>query len=253
MKSKSTIYVGTGAAALVGLGMLFTVLVPGPSDSSNTLDAEEGDHGTVVVSGEGEVSIDPDLAYVRLGAEAVHGSADEAQNDVTESVESVRSALSDVGVGDEQIETVQYHVQPQRQPDEGEEEYRAHHIIEIEYEDIDGVGELIDIATEAGANQIQQTRFTLDDPTEAEQEAAQLAIENTEPRAEALAEGAGKARGEIVQIIDQEAQVEVPTEDMAQEEVAEDAIDADQGEGTTEIEAGQIEVVQRVDAVYRLE
>ncbi|MFB4164004.1 SIMPL domain-containing protein [Alteribacillus sp. JSM 102045] len=171
----------------------------GETDSVN--EEEKMEEGTIVVRGEGRVSATPDRAHIRLGAEAVDASADEAQSKVSEQMNAVRDQLDAFVVKEDHIQTANVGVYPYHEPgQDGDEQFRAQHILEIEYSDIDNVGELLDAAAEAGANRIEQTRFALQDETEAEQKALQKAVEKTKGKAAAIAESVGKESGEVLQI-----------------------------------------------------
>ncbi|SDI13486.1 SIMPL domain-containing protein [Alteribacillus bidgolensis] len=239
------------AAAVAGAGLLYLSDANGSADDTDAVSAEETvQEGTLVVRGEGNVSVTPDLAHIRLGAEAADSSADKAQSKVSEQMNGVREQLKDFGVEEENIQTANVGVYPYREPgQEGEEQFRAQHILEVEYEEIDNVGELLDAVAKAGANRIEQTRFALQDESEAEQQALQKAIEKTKGKAAAMAESAGKESGEVLQIAEGDAQIQFPMQEVAEEQSA--AQDTAEPNGTS-VEAGEVEVVQYVDVVYQL-
>lgn len=246
----------TGAAvAVLGLVVVFQILFNSADEQHVTVDASDDfQEGTLVVSEVGEISIEPDIAYIRLGAQAVDSSADEAQGQVNERINAVREVLKDHGIEDGDIQTASLNVHPYHQQDpysEGseEEQYLAQHILEVEYRDIGRLGELIDDVSEAGANRIEQTRFALENSEEAEHTAMQQAIEKTVAKADVMAESADRTRGEVLQITDQEAHVEFPTQYHAQEEAA--AMDMDGS--ATNVEAGEVKITQHVTVVYKLQ
>ncbi|MFZ4452648.1 SIMPL domain-containing protein [Salibacterium aidingense] len=246
---KKRLYQALGVtAALVAGGFLYSAVLGGTSvEEADFAEAQSTmQEGTLVVKGTGNVSVEPDLAQLRLGVEATDTSADAAQNQVSERMNAVREQLSAYDIPDENIETASFGVHTDHSQ-EGEEQFRARHILSVEYSDIENVGELLDDVAAAGANQIQQTRFTLEDESEAEQQALQQAIENTAAKAEAMAESAGKSSGDVLQIAESGTQMDLPSREYAQEEAADSA-----GNGGTSIEAGQVEVIQEVDVVYQL-
>ncbi|MGY4691527.1 SIMPL domain-containing protein [Salibacterium sp. K-3] len=236
-------------AALTAGGFLYAAAFGGASSGNSELaEAQTGmQEGTLVVNGEGNVSVEPDLAQLRLGVEATDTSADAAQSTVSKRMNAVREALNEFDIPEENIETASFGVHTDRAPEGGEDQFRARHILSIEYGNIDRVGELLDAAAAAGANQIQQTRFTLEDQSEAEQQALKQAVENTAPKAEAMASGAGKSSGAVLQISESGTQIDLPARNYTQQESAEDS-----SSGGTAIEAGQVEITQRVDVVYEL-
>ncbi|PRO67110.1 SIMPL domain-containing protein [Alkalicoccus urumqiensis] len=237
---------GAAAVAAAVLFLLQAVLPGGESPETNAGAAEEIQAGTLVVEETGEISVTPDVATVHLGARITAETADEAQADVNERMEAVRSALDDYDIPEEDIQTQNVNVMPITNHQSGAEEYQASHQLTVDYRDLDRVGELIDAVSEAGANHITHTQFGLENDEEAEKEALDQAIQNASVRADAMAEAAGRGRGEILQISDSQAQVSLPVqEDMAQEESADAA--------GTEVNAGEITVTQNITIVYELQ
>ncbi|MGM8216410.1 SIMPL domain-containing protein [Bacillaceae bacterium W0354] len=244
---KKLLFASIGLAVLA-LAVIFSQnLTAAKSPASNTtIHAQEGvPMGTIVVSGEGVITADPDIAIVRLGAEMTESSADKAQSAVSEKMKAIRKALTDYGVKESDIETSQFHVNPYGHPDR-EQEFRAYHIISFEYKEIDKVGDLLDVASKAGANIIEPVRFSIEDPTELEHEALKLAIKQTEGKADVMAKTAGKSRGEVLQLAEQGAHINFPMSEFYAMDMAEE-----KSAGTV-IEAGEVKVVARVNVVYRL-
>ncbi|MCM3760208.1 SIMPL domain-containing protein [Alkalihalobacillus oceani] len=239
---------------IIGAAALVLVALSLSSNQATTAEAvSNGQQGTIVVNSVGEVKVEPDMAYVHLGAQALADSAEEAQEQVGKRMTAVRQVLSEHGIKEEDIQTARFNVYPEHQySPNGEttnERYRAQHILRIEYHQIDTVGELIDAASAAGANQIEHTQFALENPEAAEHEAMKQAIEKTRAKADVMAESVGKARGEVLQISDRAAQVHFPTQDFsgARNE------SADSSSVSTVIEAGEVQITQSVDVVYRLQ
>ncbi|MBB5172313.1 SIMPL domain-containing protein [Texcoconibacillus texcoconensis] len=254
MNKKSVWKIGGLTALLVGAGFMYQTTFSHEAEQENPVHAsDEYQEGTLVVSGEGTVTMEPDLAFVQFGVEETHDSADKAQEAVSERINTVRDRLSNLGIEEDQLETVRFNVHPYQprtgQGEESEEQFRAQHILEVEYQDIENVGVLLDEVADAGANRIERTQFTLEDESEAEQQAIKKAIDHTKPKAAAMAESAGKQQGEVLHITDRDARIDIPVQNHGQEEMAYDDAGTDR---STVIDAGEIEVVQHVDVVYEL-
>ncbi|RSL34802.1 DUF541 domain-containing protein [Salibacterium salarium] len=250
MKKRVYQVLGVVSAVVAG-GFLYSAAFGGDSVDEVDLAAAQKtvQEGTLIVRGEGNVMAEPDLAQLRLGVEVTDTSADAAQSTVSEKMKAVREQLNSYDIPEENIETATFGVHPYRTGQEGEKQFRAQHILSVEYSEIDKTGELLDDVAAAGANQIQQTRFTLQDQSELEQQALQQAIENTSEKAQAMAESAGKSSGDVIQISESGTQVDIPMQTYETEESA--AQDSASGAGTS-IEAGQVEITQEVDVVYQL-
>ncbi|WP_416151920.1 SIMPL domain-containing protein [Salipaludibacillus sp. HK11] len=247
-------YAGT-VLAVVGLALVFQMTFGSSSNEPSTLVDASNDFqgGTLAVSEVGEVSLEPDMATIHLGAQAVDTSADEAQSQVNVRINAVRQVLEEYGIDKDDIQTARMSVNPDYQLDpmmadgNGEERFRAEHILEIDFKQIDELGELIDDVSEAGANRIEQTRFALQNSEEAEHEALEQAIEKTISKADVMAQSAGRERGEVLQITDQQAQVNLPMQHYDQSDGM-----MERAESSTVIESGQVTITQRVDVVYEL-
>ncbi len=207
---------------------------------------------TIIASGVGEVSLEPDMAYVQLGAQVVSQTANNAQNELSKKMNSIKKVLKDFGIDDKNVRTAYFHVYPYQEMEaNGEmskvEKYRAEHALEVKFTDIKRLGELIDAASKAGSNRIDQVRFSLQNPEKAQNEALKKAIENAKEKADAMAAAAGKSRGDVLQIADQAAQVQPFYAEQAQF-ANEAAADAE----SMAIETGEINVTQRVDVIYQM-
>ena len=81
--------------------------------------------------------------------------------------------------------------------------YTASNSIEIRTTDIDSVGEIIDIAFAAGANELNAVNFSASNAGEAQQQALALAVENAMTKAQTLADAAGVGIGEVLSLEEQ--------------------------------------------------
>ncbi|MFB5661956.1 SIMPL domain-containing protein [Alteribacillus sp. HJP-4] len=222
------------------------------TNSDSYQKAEAGEEsiqdGTIVVRGEGKISVDPDIAIIHAGAEATDSSAERAQEKVSKNMQAVREQLDAYGITKENRETIHAGVHPEHNStNEGKEQYRAQHVLKIEYEEINSVGELLDDLAAAGANRIDQTQFSLIDQTKAESDALREAVERTKGKAAAMAEAAGKTNGGVIQIAEGEAYSILPENSLA--------MDSAEGTGTepgTLVEAGEVQVIKQVKVVYEL-
>lgn len=167
-------------------------------------DAQE--ERTISVSGSGTASARPDEVAVRLGVETTAETAREAVSENSEQMAAVIDALREGGVREESIQTQMVRLRAQyetvtREPREDRERelvgYTASNIVEARTEDLEAVGQLLDVAVDAGANRIEGLRFELSDPAELLRRAREAAWEDAEEKATQLAELAGVELGEV--------------------------------------------------------
>lgn len=153
--------------------------------------AGEDTPGTIRVSGSGSSSAKATQASLTLGVRTENASADVAVDENAERMNTVLDALEDLGIPEEDIETVSYSVYPQYDYERRETTgYRVVNMVEVTVKDIDLIGEVIDSTTGAGANQIQGISFTLSDEDIANlrEEAYVKALQDAENKAGLIAD-----------------------------------------------------------------
>ena len=156
--------------------------------------AASGGNATVQVSATGQVSVDPDLALVRVAVVAEADTAEGAREAVARDVERMRGALRDAGVPDDAVRTTSFHlsaVYASRDDDREIVGYAATHGFEVET-GVDRPGEVIDVAVSNGATRVDGVTFTLADETRraARTDAIALAMSNARADADAIATAA---------------------------------------------------------------
>lgn len=140
---------------------------------------------TIRVSADATVTVKPDEAEINLGVLTQAETAQAAATQNAQKQEMVISELRKLLGANADIRTIGYSVSPAyRYPKEGGQPsisgYTASNTVQIKTTNLAQVGKIIDMATQAGANNIQALRFTLKD--------------DTAPRAQALREASNKAR-----------------------------------------------------------
>ena len=160
----------------------------------------------VVTTGEGLVQAVPDRAWIMVGAESRADSAREAQRRNAVAMQPVQDKLRAAGVPADAIRTVGYDVQYEwdyvnnKRVGRG---YVARNTIEVRVDNVDRVGELLEIAGGSGATSLGGIRFDLKDRGKLEREALRLAVTDARMKAEAAASGAGRTIDRIIRIDEQ--------------------------------------------------
>jgi len=172
------------------------------------------DAQTFSVVGEGKVTVVPDTAYVDTGitVNAV-ATVDEAQLKINDVNNKIVKALGDLGLQKENITTSNYSIQPNTIWDNGKDKqngFNGNVSISIKISNKELVAKVIDAVTKAGANQVQGTRFVVEDPQKAREEARQKAIDNAKADAQKLAKTLGISLGKITNIAEGSPSVAVP-------------------------------------------
>jgi uncharacterized protein len=220
--------------------------------AQNATDAGEP---TIAVTGVGRVLIAPDRAIVSLGASIEREAARDAQRELDAVMRAAVSAIRELGVAAENLQTSTLSLQPvyAEPPDVSAQDvrrrneprivaYRATNIVHVTIEDVAMVGIVIDAGIEAGVNEIRQLSFRLADDLPYRVTAIERAVEAARQKARAAASALGVQLAEPLEI--RERSVPVPYADL-------DATFA-RSAGATPIEAGEIEIEATVDVTFRI-
>jgi len=146
------------------------------------------------VTGQGKVTIVPDIVTLRLGIEAQEASVAEAQTKATEAMNRAMAALTDNGVAEKDIQTQYFSIRRVTKWDRVKEEevvvgYRVTNMVMAKIRDIDKAGSIIDAVAEAGGDltRIDSVAFSVDDPSDYYEEAREKAMADAKAKAEQLA------------------------------------------------------------------
>ena len=158
----------------------------------------------LIVTGFGEVTVAPDRAHIDVAVEtrAVTAAQSAAQN--ARRVRIVFDTLRARGIAAGDLTTLGYSVNPdyQHMP-RGEavrRGYVATNVVRIETRSLEQVGGLIDAALAAGANRVNEVRFSSTRHAAVRDSATSLAIANARRTAETMARAAGGTLGELVEL-----------------------------------------------------
>jgi uncharacterized protein len=148
--------------------------------------------------GEAEVKAEPDLARIGIAVETRGSAAEAAVEENARLANAVIEALKDFGLAEEEIKTGSYSLYSYREwydeRPEGEQviTYQVTNEIVVTTTRLAEVGEMIDLAVKAGANNINYINFELENPQELQLQALKLATEQAAKKAEAIAESSGE-------------------------------------------------------------
>jgi hypothetical protein len=160
----------------------------------------------IVVVGEAVVQAVPDRAWISVGAESRASSAREAQRRNTELMTPVLEKLRSAGLPPDAIRTIGYDVQYEwdfvnnRRVGRG---YVARNTVELRIDNVERVGEFLEIAAGSGATSLGGVRFDLKDRSQLQQSALRLAVEDARGKAQAVAAAAGRTIDRIIRIEEQ--------------------------------------------------
>ena len=199
----------------------------------------------VTTFGEGVIEVVPDRAWISITAESRAGNPREAQRRNAEAMTPVIDKLKSSGIPAEAIRTAGYDLQQEwdyvnnRRVSRG---YVARTTIDVRVDNVERVGELLEIAVGTGATSVGGIRFDLKDRAKLEREALRMAVAEARARADAAAAGAGMTIERVHRIDAQPfsgGPVPMPKLMMAREQAA-------NADAAPPINAGQIEIRAQV-------
>jgi uncharacterized protein YggE len=245
-----------GGVVVVGLALVlslvgFSSCGEGPTNIG-TVDLNSQQEG-LWVTGEGKVTVTPNLATLSLGVEATAETVAEAQSQAAEAMDSVMTALTDNGVADDDIQTQYFSIYPQtRWDDENNEEivtgYRVTNMVTAKIRDIDNVGAIIDAVAAAGGDltRISNIAFSVDDPSIYYEEARAEAMADAKAKAEQLASLAGIELGKPTYISEGSVSTPVIYRGMDM------AVPAPEVAYPTSVSPGELDITLSVQVAYAI-
>jgi uncharacterized protein YggE len=222
--------------ALVGFAALLMTAIPSPAQNQTS---------GITVTGNAEMTVQPDIAIVTLGVTTEASEAEKAVQENARIANAVVDAIVKAGIAKRDIETSQYSVAPimdyQKVPPVTTG-YKVTNTVRLKVRNLTKVGSLIDTAIGAGANNVQGVGFDIEDPSFFRKEALVKALKKAEADAKLIADTLGVKLGKVVSVSETGPVIIRPTEyGVARAEAT-----------TTPIIPGQVRVTALVTVVYSI-
>lgn len=233
----------------------------------------------LTVSGEGEAKAPPDIARTNVGVEVRAETVDQASAEANQRMAALIAAIKQLGVADRDLRTHSFSIsfepeptppiplqQPQSAPAEAPRGkgapatpapapapqpvvprgfYRASNMLEVTIRNLDNAGRVLQVATNAGANNVWGLSFEIEDPKALAAKARVDAMTEAKKNAAELAKLAGVELGAIISVSESEGSSGPgPMYSMK-------AAMADGG-GEVPVEGGEVVVTHQVLLVYAL-
>ncbi|MEQ9517870.1 MAG: SIMPL domain-containing protein [Parvibaculum sp.] len=160
---------------------------------------------TITVSGEGQISVKPDIAYVQTGVVTQAKTAVDALTANTQAMQAVFNGLKELGIEDRDIRTSQLSINPVYTHEARGTKpvitgYQASNMVSLTLRDLDRVGEALDKIVSLGSNQLHGIRFDVEKPGPLLDAARADAVKDAIRKAKILVSSAGVALGQIITI-----------------------------------------------------
>lgn len=151
---------------------------------------------TIEAVGTGSSSAVPDRAIVTLGAVTEGKSVGAIQQENAVIMHKVSEALKELGIGDDQVGTAQFQIEPVYDYTDGKQTLRGYqvtHLLNVTLHDTSQAGAVIDAAAASGANTVRQVAFEASHPADAQRVALSRAVRDAQDKAAAIASALGVA------------------------------------------------------------
>lgn len=186
---------------LISLTVLSVVVIINQIKQSKYIGQDVVQRSTINVAGVGEVLAKPDLATISFSVITEGETTDGATEENTEKMNAIIEVVKAQGVEDKDIKTTNYSVYPRYDYDDekyfyGDDDrelvgYEVYQTLQVKIRNVDDAGEIIQVATQAGANQVGGLNFIIDDEDSLKAEARELAIKDAKDKAKLLANQLG--------------------------------------------------------------
>jgi uncharacterized protein len=233
--------------ALVLVAMVFLVGCQARAEVTGNSNQQTG----IYVSGEGKVTVTPDVATIQLGVQAKADTVTAAQAQAATAMANLMVALKAGGVAEKDIKTVNFSVQQvtkwdpstQQQVNDG---YMVVNTVNAKVRDVTKAGTVLDSAVAAGGDyvRVNSITFSVDDPILFYDQARQKAVADAQDKAKNLAELAGVKLGKVIYITESNNSPVISPIYRLAEKASSDA--------ATSISPGETEIIIDVQIVYAI-
>ncbi len=166
---------------------------------------------SISANGSGKVTLVPDVAYINIGVHSESETVKAALKDNNTKATAIGDALKALGIEDKDIQTTSFNVYPSQKYDAYSMDYSAtstepvyvymvDNTVSVTVRDLAKLGDALDAAVQAGANNIYGISFDVLDKTEALAQARKLAIQDAKDNAAKIAAEAGITLGDVINV-----------------------------------------------------
>lgn len=210
-------------------------------------------HARVIsVTAEGKINVKPDIAIISLSVVTQSKTVKEVTREGNERMKAVIDAVKKLDINEKDITSTQYNLYPQYfYPEDRKRQlsgYNLNQKLRIKVRDLTKVEEVLDGGIAAGANQVGQLTFDIDDPSEIKKEAREMAFATAKEKAEDMAKAAGVKLGRVVTFSEGSSYRQPMYANFAMDSMAKS-----EAVGGAGIEAGSTDINVNINITYEIE
>ncbi|MEC7842950.1 MAG: SIMPL domain-containing protein [Candidatus Latescibacterota bacterium] len=194
------------AGRVAGVSLLCLVLAGGDARAGEGEAEGEGARRQITVSGQGLVSVRPDVVRVQLGLRVKAVAIGEAMEQNRLLMTRIVDSLREVGIEERDIITSRFSVHQERPPRPEDRKrpetpkYVVNNMVSVTIRDLDRIDDVLQATTDAGANEVHGINFGVEKTEEPASTARRLASEHAHSKAEELAHLFGASLGPVLRI-----------------------------------------------------
>ena len=206
----------------------------------------QGAENGIIVTGEGRVSLPPDMVTVNLGVLATGKTASDAMGEVTQTVAAMLAQLDALGIAAKDRQTNGFFLRPVHDKKSTSLStrktvgFQAGNAVTVRIRDLEASGDVLDSVLEIGVNNFNGLTFGLQDTASALAKARARAVVDAQVRARQLAEAAGISLGSVLRMTESSNRGRPQVMEMAQSR-------SSMGNA---IAGGELDVVAQVTMVF---
>jgi len=205
----------------------------------------------VTTTGQAEVRLAPDRAWVTVGIEARALKPQDAQKKAALAMQAVQQTLAALGIPASAIRTVAFNLNADWDYANRARVLRGYIVsnhVQVMVDDLAKLADVLDQSIAAGANAIHGVRWDLRERDKVERDALRRAVEDAKQRADVAVAAAGAKLGPVLRISEQRFEGPRPMDMVMMREAAQAA-----NAPSTPISPGEIEVRANVTVTFAIQ
>lgn len=156
------------------------------------------------VNADATVYASPDIARVNVGIVKTAKTVSEVEKALSDASTTIQQAIIDAGVKEADIKTVDYSIYPEQTYVNGSVSritgYSGRHSMEVTIRELDKTDTVLSSVTAAGANEVGQLTFTLENPDDKLAEARKEAMKKAKDKAKQIAKDGDFTLGRLISV-----------------------------------------------------
>ncbi len=188
--------------AVAGFVMVYKTLQPGWYQNIKAEITSQPYARTITVTADGKVTTKPDIALIDLSVVTQNKTVKSVTQDGNVKMGLVIDAVKKLGIDSKDITSTQYNLYPNyTYPQNASPKIDGYNLtqnIHVKIRDLNIVDDVLVAGVDAGANQVGQLTFDIDDPSAIKAQARDLAFVTAKEKALQMAKAAGVSLGRVV-------------------------------------------------------